>query len=190
MKSKLRLIIIILLVVVFGNEIYKQATKKPISAKAHRLPCQKKVATFEKVLKPKLVLTLQQALKTNNYKIHIWADKSKYMKSVMFEVVDIQKIKNDFKSKISKYKTNLKIKKDTNVFIDIMVYENDKKDPGKKTARSKLYAGYIEVTFKVNKKNVYKIQTDFMDLKGGDIPQRVTCIVNSIITLGDKNEKN
>jgi len=76
--------------------------------------------------------------------------------------------------------------KSADIFVDIMIYENDKKDPGKKTARSKLYAGYIEATFKVNKQITYKIQTDFMNLKGKDIPQRITCLVNSVMTLNNK----
>jgi nitrous oxidase accessory protein len=33
------------------------------------------------------------------------------------------------------------------------------------------------------KKNVYKIQTDFMDLKGKDIPDRILCITKSVLSL-------
>ena len=69
-----------------------------------------------------------------------------------------------------------------------MVYENDKKDPGKKTPKSKKYAGYLTATFKIDNKKVYKIQTDFMSLQGEDIPQRISCIVKSVMTLGKENE--
>ena len=185
MKNRISLIVFIIIFVIISNEVFKQATKKPHSAKASRLQCQKKAVTFEKVLKPKLIKILQQTLKSGDFKIIVLADKAKYMKSVMFNFVDIKKVEDDFKSKIESYDTTIKKEKSGDIFVDMMIYENDKKDPGKKTARSKLYAGYIEVTFKVNKKNVYKIQTDFMSLKGADISQRISCIVKSVMSLGE-----
>ena len=186
-KDKLGLIIGIIIILIIGNEVYTQINKKPKSAKSIRLECHKKSITFEKVLKPKLIKSLHQTLKSNDYKLVVWADKAKYMKSVMFEFVDINIIKKNIQQKIKLYKLdNIEAKKTSNILIDVMVYENDKKDPGKKTKRSKLYAGYIELTAKVDKKVVYKIQTDFMNLKGEDIPNRISCIVNSIMSIKEK----
>ena len=184
LKNKIGLIIAIFILIIIGNEIYTQINKKPKTAKTSRLECQKQGVTFEKILKPKLVKSLQQTLKSHDYTLEVWADKSKYMKSVMFEYVDVKKIDKDIKQKIKNYTSNtIENTKISDVLVDVMVYENDKKDPGKKTAKSKLYAGYLVATFKVDKKTVYKIQTDFMDLKGADIPIRVSCIVKSVLTL-------
>jgi hypothetical protein len=185
-KNKLRLIIIIVFVLLFVNEIYKQIIKKQQNAKSSRLICQTKTVTFEKVLKQNLIKKLQQTLKSGDYQIKIWADKSRYMKSVLFDYINIENIKKDFKAKISNFKTTIVPSKSADIFVDIMIYENDKKDPGKKTARSKLYVGYIEVAFIVDKQIVYKIQTDFINSRGKDIPQRITCIVNSVMTLNNK----
>ncbi|MCK5111114.1 MAG: hypothetical protein KAQ94_06305 [Arcobacteraceae bacterium] len=186
MKNKIWIVVAILALAIFGNEIYKQVNKKPKSAKATRLDCQKTAVTFEKVVKKDLIKNLQQTLKSGDYTLDVWADKAKYMKSVMFEYVDIKVIHNDIKQKIKIYPSNHIIAEKTNdVFIDVMVYENDKKDPGKKTKKSKLYAGYLEFAFKVDKKVVYKIQIDFMDLKGNDIPDRISCVVKSVMSLGE-----
>jgi hypothetical protein len=61
------------------------------------------------------------------------------------------------------------------------IYTQITKKP--KSAKSKLYAGYIEAIFKVHNKVIYLIQIDFMSLKGEDIPQRISCIINSVMTL-------
>lgn len=184
MKNKIGLIIAIVIALVIGNEIYKQVTKKPNSAKSVRLACHKDSVTFEKVIKPKLVQDLLKTLKSQDYTVNAWEDKAKYMTSVMFKFVDVKEINKDIKSKIKDYKLDIEAKKIGDVLVDVMVYENDKKDPGKKTKRSKLYAGYLVFTFKVDNKTVYKIQTDFMNLKGEDIPNRISCVVNSVMSLG------
>ena len=186
-KDKIGLIVGIIVILVLGNEVYTQINKKPKSAKASRLDCHSKAITFEKILKPKLVHNLLQTLKSGDFEIDVWEDKAKYMKSVMFKYVDVKVIHNDIKAKIkAKNIDNIDAKKMGNVLIDVMVYENDKKDPGKKTKRSKLYAGYLEATVKIDKKVVYKIQTDFMDLQGKDIPNRVSCIVDSIMSIKER----
>ena len=184
LKSSLKSIIFILILLAIGNEIYKQIVIKPVSGKSERLNCHTKYTTFEKVVNQKSIKNLLQTLKSDDYKIVVWADKAKYMTSVMFEDVDIKVIEKDIKEKIKLYNLkNIDAKKTNNVLIDVMVYENDKKDPSKKTKKSKLYAGYLAVTVKIDKKVVYKIQTDFMDLKGKDISNRISCIVNSIMSL-------
>ena len=190
-KKNIALIIGVVIFIIIGNEVYTQINQKPKSAKSFRLTCHKEGVTFEKVIKKDLVKSLQQHLKSDDYKLIVWADKSVYMKTVMFNFVDIETIQKDIKEKFIAYPTNLDTtnKEKKEVLVDIMVYENDKKDPGKKTTKSKLYAGYLTATFKVNKHKVYKIQTDFMSLKGEDIPQRVSCIVKSVMTLGEQNGK-
>jgi hypothetical protein len=173
-----------------ADGIYKEITYKPKSAKSTRLICHKEAITFERVLKPNLVTNLLQTLKSNKYKISIRADKAIYMPSVMFEYVDVNKISKDIRKNIQEYKLkNIIAKKSDDVLLNILVYENDKLDPGKKTQKSKLYAGYIEISAKVGKVYVYKVQIDFMNLKGKDIPKRVSCLTKSIMTLNTIKSK-
>jgi hypothetical protein len=182
MTKKLYLLFIIILLILIGKEVYNQQNKVKANPKAHRIECQKERITFEKVLKQDLVKQMQDIIKSGSFTLDVWADKAKYMKSVMFEKVSLDDIKNRLNSELLKY--NIKNKKSSNrLLLDVMIYENDKKDPGKKTQKSKKYAGYIEVGCKLNNKIVYKIQTDFMSLSGADIPDRLECIAKSIMTL-------
>ncbi len=182
-KNKIGLLVVLLLALAIGNEIYKQINKVPKSAKTARLDCHKKTITFEKVLKPKLIKELHQVLASEDYKLEIFAEKAKHMETKMFNYVDVDVVEKDIIEKFNNHKLKSKIAKNGSLIIDVLIYENDKKDPGKKTKRSKLYAGYLEFTFKLNKKVVYKIQSDFMKMKGEDIPDRISCIIDSVMSL-------
>lgn len=67
--------------------------------------------------------------------------------------------------------------------INYYIYENDKEDSGKKNNDAKSYAGYLVFEFKYDNKLVYKIQTDYMNLDGNDIDDRMDCAVNSFISI-------
>jgi len=69
------------------------------------------------------------------------------------------------------------------LIIDYYIYENDKEDKGKKGAKSKLYAGYVLFEFKLDNKLVYKIQTDYMDIDGKDIKERMVCAIDSFLSI-------
>jgi hypothetical protein len=103
------------------------------------------------------------------------------MKSQLFEYVDIKKVDQDVKDAIATYQT-AHIGNSEPVTIKYLIYENDKNDPGKKTQKSKLYAGYMKFDVVYKKKRVYAVQIDFMDMEGKDISQRVSCAIKSIMT--------
>ena len=67
--------------------------------------------------------------------------------------------------------------------IDYYIYENDKEDNGKKNNEAKSYAGYLVFEFKYENKLVYKIQTDYMNLDGNDINERMNCVIDSFISI-------
>ena len=179
MKKFIYIIISIVFFVAIGNSIYDQMNKK--SAKSVRLECHKNSTVFEKVLKPKLVTQLQDGIKNGAISLEIEIEKAKYMDSKLFEYVDPQVVKKDFINLIKNVKNNEK-----NVQVNILIYENDKNDPGKKTAKSKLYAGYLVFTYKVQNKLVYKQQIDFLDHEGKDIPKVLDCGLISVLTLSNK----
>lgn len=71
---------------------------------------------------------------------------------------------------------------DCEVIIDYFVYENDKEDPGKKTAKSKLYAGFIYLNFKLKDESVYDVQIDYKDLQAKDLAKRINCAIASFLS--------
>lgn len=78
---------------------------------------------------------------------------------------------------------NVSENNDKRLIIDYFIYENDKKDPGKKTAKSKLYAGYLVFHFLIADEKVYRLQIDFMDMQGKDIEEKIQCMMKSILSL-------
>lgn len=151
------------------------------SAKVQRIACHQKTVVFEKVYDKSLLKQIQNTLKSGNYKLSSRAQKSRYMKTRLFEYVDIKEVDKLVKNTIAQYKTEHNT--DNTVGIDYYIYENDKADPGKRTAKSKLYAGYVRFTFTYKGKRVYAVQVDFMDLDGKDIHKSVACAIESMHTI-------
>ncbi len=75
------------------------------------------------------------------------------------------------------------IKDDKKTSLHILVYENDKLDPKKKTKKAKLYQGYLDFNFKLDNKIVYKIQLDFYAHDGSDIKEIISCAKKSVLSL-------
>ena len=184
MSIKRMVQIILGLAVLFfiGSGIYDQANKKPRSAKAKRLPCQKKSITFERTYIKPAIQKIQESLKNGAYTINIRKEEAVYMETRLFEYVDTDNVKTMIEKEFLTYAKESK-NSNENVTIDLLIYENDRGNPGKKTKKSKLYAGYLMFSFKLGGKEVYKIQIDFMNHEGKDIKQKIACAAKSIMTL-------
>jgi hypothetical protein len=178
MKKYIYIIVITFLVVAIGNSVYQQVNKK--SAKSVRLECHKNSTVFEKLLKAELLDKLQSDIKNGNLKVTIDTERSKYMESKLFDFISKEKIEQDVQKLLNK---NSLTTDDPISSVNILVYENDKDDPGKKTKKSKLYAGYLVFSFKVDKSLVYKLQIDFFDHEGKDIEETLKCGFKSLLTL-------
>ncbi|HIP59202.1 MAG TPA: hypothetical protein EYH01_02090 [Campylobacterales bacterium] len=149
-----------------------------IDPKSSRLACQKEATTFETIRKPEQMSEAIKALKSGNYELDSEIRFSKYMKSQLgkyLSVEDVDKMLKEVIGVVSKPSDNALI-------IDYSVYENDKKDPGKKTKKSKLYAGYIYMNFKIGKTSVYDIQIDYKDLEAKDLKKRIECAISSFLS--------
>lgn len=133
--------------------------------------------------------SLQEALENDDYTLNIDIEKSKYMASRLFYFVDPNKVKEQIETKIKTYNKNKKDLKE-DVTINVLIYENDKEDPGKKTEKAKTYAGYLVFSCKVNNQLAYKIQIDFMDFEGLDIPNKISCAIDSIMTIKNEVKEN
>ena len=181
-KKYLGIFIAVFLITAIGYSIYEQMNKEPMSAKSKRIPCQKKTTTFEKIIKPQFVLEAQKLLKDGQYTLESSMKKSVYAKSKLFDYISLNQIDQMTIDTINKNIIQ-ENNNDNRLFIKYYIYENDIKDPGKKTKKSKLYAGYLVYEFILNKKLVYKIQTDFMDFQGKDISNRIDCVFKSFLTI-------
>lgn len=174
--------VIAIIGIILADGIIDKMSFSKESANSKRLQCQMKSTTFERVIRPELMNQLQKSIENNSAKVSIDIEKAKYMESRLFYYVKPEVVLEQIKEKIKTYNKN-KINLKDNVTIDVLIYENDKDDPGKKSEKAKVYAGYLVFSCKVDKKLVYKIQIDFMDHEGLDIQNKISCAIDSIMTI-------
>ena len=183
MKQYISIFIGVFLFVILGNSIYTQVTKEPESAKAKRIPCQKNVTSFERGSGNEDIKIAQQQLQSGNFYFTSTIEKPVYMESKLFEYVKLDNTDKIVQETLNSYIKNNKYKK-TKLKISYNIYENDIKDPGKKTKKSKLYAGYVVFKFyNKNNKVIYQVQIDFMDRQGTDLVQSIKCSIKSFATF-------
>jgi len=174
-------ILAIVLLYFVGNDIYKQNTKKSSGAKSSRLACHKTCKVFERTYDAALLKKVQESIHAGEYKLTSSIKEAKFMETKMFKYVQLEKVDTMVKDAIEQNKQS-DAKSDGKVHIDYYIYENDKADPGKKTKKSKLYAGFLRFIMTYNGKRVYSVQADFMSLEGADIPKSVVCAIKSFMT--------
>jgi hypothetical protein len=181
MKKTLPIILLFLIIFVCFA-VYQQANK---NVKIKRLECQSRTTTFEKIFVEEPVLEAINLLKNNSYTIDSSIKYSKYMKSNLINILTKEQTDESLKKVIDKYINSIdnQIKNDKKLLIDYYIYENDKEDIGKKNKDAKEYAGYLMFEFKYDNNLIYKIQTDYMDINGSDIEERMDCVINSFIAI-------
>jgi len=175
------IILAIILIYFVGNDIYKQNTKTVAGAKTTRLACHKTCKVFERTYDADLLKKAQEAVRAGEYKLTSRIKEAKFMETQMFKYVQLEKVDQMVKDAIAK-KKQADAKAEGKVHIDYYIYENDKADPGKKTKKSKLYAGFLRFIITYNGKKFYSVQADFMNLEGTDIPKSVECAIESFMT--------
>lgn len=157
----------------FAMGLYEQASA---TCKASRVPCQNNTTTFERIYKKELIASVQKALRQGNSELHMRFQEASYMEPILFERVTQESISKLFKD-------TFEFSDSGDVSVDVLVYENDKKDPGKKSKKAFLYAGYFAVGFSYKDELVYKVQVDFMDDYGADMKERIECVKASVMSL-------
>jgi len=182
MSKYIKVFLLLVIVYFIGNSIYNEMTKDKTPGKAKRLSCQKKVTSFEKGLSDADIIYAQNLIEHGNINFTSSVEESKYSKTKLFDYISLEETDRNFENILQsyvKYNENNKEKYKLSYYI----YENDKNDPGKKSAKSKLYAGYVVLEVKnVNNKSIYKVQIDFMDEQGSDIKETIECTVKSLMT--------
>lgn len=181
LTTKIIPIIIICLFSFIFYAVFTQATK---SVKSKRVECQTKTTTFEKISFEEPIIDAINTFKSGNYEITSDIEYSKYMKSNLINILTKEQSNEKLQNIINKYlDSNIKSENNKNVLINYYIYENDKEDTGKKNKDAKSYAGYLVFEFKYDNKLIYKIQTDYMNIDGNDIEDRMDCSVNSFISI-------
>ena len=183
MKKYIWAILSFVFIYVVGDAILTEVNK---SAKTTRLECQKRAITFERIYIEKDIKFAQKLLNNGSVKFTSSVQKAHYSKSKLFEYVKLEDMDTVLKNALKQY-VKEKTGEEKTLNISYYIYENDIKDPGKKTEKSKLYAGYVVFRFYNQKKEpIYQIQLDFIDKKGVDLPQRIKCAIKSFMTLNHK----
>ncbi|APW65562.1 MULTISPECIES: hypothetical protein [Arcobacteraceae] len=179
MKKILPIILIaIILFVTFA--VFEELNK--FDPKKKRLECQEKTITFEKIEFENPIWETNNLIETNNFVIKSDIEYSKLMQSHLINILDVSQADAILNKVLKKHIKSNQVS-DKKLEIDYYIYENDKEDKGKKGAKSKLYAGYLVFEFKLDGKLVYKIQTDYMDIDGKDIEERMNCVIDSFLSI-------
>ncbi len=176
MLKMLGIIVGVGLVLVLGSAIFSQATKS--GARSMQLPCQKEVVVFERVYVPEQIHALKEAIRLEGVVLKLQIQKSHYSPSKLFDTLDLNEVEHIVAKEFGEASSA--------PHLDLLIYENDPLDPGKKTQEAKLYAGYLVFGFYVGDTLVYKIQIDFMDKKGMDIAKRIACAKASLMALQER----
>ena len=183
MKKILYTIIIIVFGYLFIDSIYTQMSKDTTPGKAKRLECQKRVTTFERAFDAESIKLAQMQVQSEKINFTSDIEPAIYMESVLFDFITLKESDKVVQKVFDRYFKKPKTVSQRYNF-SYYIYENDKKDPGKKGKKSKLYTGYVVFEVKnIDKKVIYKIQIDFMDDKAKDIPQSLECAIKSFMTF-------
>ena len=178
MKKNLIIFAVVFVVAI----LIMQTAKMPKSGKVDRLPCHKTMICFERSFGDKDIKMAQKQLESGNFEFSSRVEKATYAPSKLFDYIKLSDVDKITQMELDSYVIKKELT-DEKLKISYYVYENDIGDPGKKTKKSKLYAGYVVYKF-YNKKNklIYQSQIDFMDKQGADIAQSVKCAIKSFAT--------
>jgi hypothetical protein len=183
MKQNLAVFVGVFLMTMLLGSVYDQITKEQESPKAKRIPCQSKTVSFERGFSDEFIKTAQKQLESGNFKFTSYVEKATYAQTKLFNYVKLSDMDIITTKELKSY-TIKELLDDDKLRITYYIYENDIGDPGKKTKKSKLYAGYVVFKFYNNKnKLIYQSQIDFMNKQGLDIPQSIKCAIKSFATF-------
>ena len=182
MKKYIIVFIVVFIGYLIGNSIYLEQIRDKTSEKTSRLECQRKGTVFERAYSLEDIKNAQSLISNGDDSFTSHIEKAVYSDSLLFNYITLKQTDEIFRKALQKYFKNNETKESA-YKLSYYIYENDKKDPGKKTKKSKLYAGYIVVDIKnLNNKSIYKVQADFMDHKGADIKNSIQCSIESLMT--------
>jgi len=167
-------ITILLFIFFVFNTLYQHFSPK--SAKSNRIACHQEVTTFERLYEPNKLQKVKQLLDSQDFKLNMNIAKSHYMPTRIDSYLSIKQLKQMLEKTFG-------VSKGKKLLVNVLLYENDKKDPKKKSPKAKLYEGYVQINFVIDQKRIYSIQIDYKDKMGEDIAKRIDCAFKSLDTL-------
>lgn len=184
------IIVISITLVIYSKYIAPAQQKK--AAYNSGIPCQNestslgKIICFDKVYDKALIKEGLDLFKKGEYSINGGIILSEYMPTKLKDAITIEQSDKMFMDSIS-----IKQNKDAirRLNINYEIIENDKQNPNKKSnsKNCKLYAGYVLTSFRINNKQLYRIQIDFHSLSHEEISKRIDCTIKSFIHNATRN---
>lgn len=176
------IIIISVTLVLYSKYIAPAQQKK--AAINSGIPCQNestnlgKIVCFDKVYDATLIKEGLELLQKGEYSISGGIILSEYMPSQLKDVITIEQSDKMFMDSINITQNKDAIRR---LNINYEIIENDKQNPNKKSnsKNCKLYTGYVLTSFRINNKQLYRIQIDFHSLDLQEIKKRIDCTVRS-----------
>jgi len=182
MKKYLIYSIVIVILGAISFSIIEQTSKHKVPGKLDRLPCHKNITSFERAYDTTLLNNTKTLLLNGNYQIKSYIDKAQFMKSTLFDFINLEET-NKHLYEIIDTKAKKQRIYNKGATIEYTIFENDIEDPKKKSDKCKLYRGYVVLKVKNDKNKVlYQVQIDFMDYKGKDIYKTLDCALESFLT--------
>jgi hypothetical protein len=178
------IIIISVTLVLYSKYIAPKQQKK--AAMNSEIPCQKestqlgKIVCFDKVYDSKMIKEGLGLLQKGDYSINGGLILSEYMPTKLEKYISLNHTDKYFLDAID-IKVNEESIRKLNINYEII--ENDKANPNKKSNSKscKLYTGYILTSFRINNKQLYRIQIDFHSYDKAEIKKRIECTIESFI---------
>ncbi|MCD6433845.1 MAG: hypothetical protein J7L21_07370, partial [Sulfurimonas sp.] len=146
--------------------------------------CQKEVAFSNFTHNEMLVKKAQKLLSSENYILISTLTKSEMMKSKISNYLakeNVDKVVARIIKKNAKAYSDYESSKKLTIKYNII--EADKHGLNKVNDGKTFTQGYLDFKFSIDEKMVYEARSDFIGRNGEDIPRRIECIINSLITL-------
>ena len=148
------------------------------SPKAERLACQQEVTTFDRWRVERAERqSAQSKLLAGNFTLEGSQSYSEHMPSRLKGVFDDQKIEAMLIEAIG----ISPIEGAEALEIRWRLFEDDKADPNKLNPAKAHFAGYLRVSFVDEGQEIYRIQIDYLEYDGADLPRRAACVIDSFL---------
>lgn len=167
--------IVIIAVVITLYAKYGPKEKVPLRVHSN-LECQNTTSTIDKITTPSLFKSAKYYFENGLYVLDGGFIKPRFGKFYLKDIITIEEA-NEF------FKSNIVIKQKENpvkyLKIKYEIIENDKNDPRKKDVQNTSHAGRILSSFRINGKEVFMMETDFLEYDKEDIKNRIDCTVEA-----------
>ncbi len=178
------IIIISVTLVLYSKYIAPEQQKK--AAMKNQPSCQTdstklgKIVCFDKVYDHKKIKEGLALLKQGDYTLNGGMILAEHMPTQLQKHITLSHTDKYFLDALDIKQNKDSIRK---LNINYEIIENDKADPKKKSDSKacKLYAGYVLVSFRINNKQLYRIQIDFHSYDKNEIKERIDCVIKSFI---------